>query len=104
MGWFLLKRSSMDPTKIPDLWASKWVRIQHKYYHLIAITLNLIIVAVMASITDWMSSFYLCLLAWMFVFHHSMFFINSLAHTWGSKTYAKELTAVDNFFLAFFTF
>lgn len=33
-----------------------------------------------------------------------MFSINSLAHTWGSKTYAKELTAVDNFFLAFLTF
>jgi stearoyl-CoA desaturase (delta-9 desaturase) len=33
-----------------------------------------------------------------------MFFINSLAHTWGSKTYAKELTAVDNFILAFLTF
>lgn len=58
----------------------------------------------MASVTDWASSIYLCFLAWMFVFHHSMFFINSLAHTWGSKTYAKELTAVDNFFLAFFTF
>jgi stearoyl-CoA desaturase (delta-9 desaturase) len=33
-----------------------------------------------------------------------MFFINSLAHTWGSKTYAKELTAVDNFILAFLHF
>jgi stearoyl-CoA desaturase (delta-9 desaturase) len=33
-----------------------------------------------------------------------MFSINSLAHTWGSKTFAKELTAVDNFFLAFITF
>ena len=104
MGWFLLRRPAMDPAKIPDLWASKWVRIQHKYYHQIAININILIVFFMAYLTDWKSSMYLCLLAWMFVFHHSMFFINSLAHTWGSKTYAKELTAVDNFILAFFTF
>lgn len=104
MGWFLLKRPSMDPTKIPDLWASKWVRFQHNHYRFIALNMNLIIVFSMAIMTDLFSSFYFCFLAWMFVFHHSMFFINSLAHTWGSKTYAKELTAVDNFILAFLTF
>lgn len=104
MGWFLLQRPAMDPTKIPDLWASKWVRFQHDHYRFIALNLNLIIVFSVAIMTGWFSSFYFCFLAWMFVFHHSMFFINSLAHTWGSKTYAKELTAVDNFILAFLTF
>lgn len=104
MGWFLLKRPAMDPTKIPDLWASKWVRFQHNHYLFIALNLNLIIVLGAGLLTDFFSSFYFCFLLWMFVFHHSMFFINSLAHTWGSKTYAKELTAVDNFFLAFLTF
>lgn len=94
----------MDPTKIPDLWASKWVRFQHHHYRFIALNLNLIIVFSMAMLTNWFSSFYFCFLAWMFVFHHSMFFINSLAHTWGSKTYVAELTAVDNFILAFLTF
>ncbi len=72
----------MDPTKIPDLWSSKWVRIQHRYYHQIAAVMNIIIVLIMSFVTDVLSSFYLCLFAWMFVFHHSMFFINSLAHTW----------------------
>lgn len=104
MGWFLLKRPAMDPTKIPDLWASKWVRFQHNHYRFLALNLNLIIILSIGLLTDFFSSFYFCFLAWMFVFHHSMFFINSLAHTWGSKTYAKELTAVDNFILAFLTF
>lgn len=103
MGWFLLKRPPMDPTKIPDLWARKWVRFQHNYYHLLTATSTIIIVIVMGFVSGWFTSIYLCL-AWMFFFHHSMFFINSLAHTWGSKTYAKELTAVDNFLLAFLTF
>jgi stearoyl-CoA desaturase (Delta-9 desaturase) len=104
MGWFLLKRPAMDPTKIPDLWANKWVRMQHRYYHALCALFNIIIVSLIASITWWASSLYFCFFGWMFFFHHSMFFINSLAHTWGSKTYAKELTAVDNFLLAFFTF
>ena len=104
MGWFLLERPAMNPTKIPDLWASKWVRFQHNNYRFIALNLNLIIVFSVAMLTNWFSSFYFCFLAWMFVFHHSMFFINSLAHTWGSRTYVAELTAVDNFILAFLTF
>jgi stearoyl-CoA desaturase (delta-9 desaturase) len=36
--------------------------------------------------------------------HHSTWFINSLCHTIGSKTYARELSAVDNALLALLTF
>jgi len=36
--------------------------------------------------------------------HHSTWFINSLCHTIGSKTYARELSAVDNVLLALLTF
>ncbi|MBP7823320.1 acyl-CoA desaturase [Candidatus Gracilibacteria bacterium] len=104
MGWFLYKRPPMDPTKIPDLWSNKWVRFQHQYYTILSFGINIIIVVIMGFMTDWLSSIYLCFFAWLMAFHHSMFSINSLAHTWGSKTYAKELTAVDNFFLAFLTF
>lgn len=94
----------MQPEKISDLWSRKWIRFQHNHYTILALNINLLIVLTMAYVTDWMSSIYLCLLCWLFLFHHSMLSINSFAHTWGSKTYAKELTAVDNFFLAFFTF
>jgi stearoyl-CoA desaturase (Delta-9 desaturase) len=51
MGWFLLKRPAMDPTKIPDLWADKWVRMQHRYYHALCALFNIIIVSLIASIT-----------------------------------------------------
>ncbi len=104
MWWFLLKRPDMDPKKIPDLWWSKWVRWQHQYYRSISIALNVFIVGWVSVVTDLFSGVYFCFLLWMFVFHHSMFFINSLAHTWWSRSYAKELTAVDNFILAFLTF
>ena len=37
------------------------------------------------------------------VSHHCTFFINSLAHFWGSRPYTTENTARDNGVLAFFT-
>jgi stearoyl-CoA desaturase (delta-9 desaturase) len=36
--------------------------------------------------------------------HHSTFFINSLAHIWGSQPYTDKNTARDNAVLAVFTF
>ncbi len=40
----------------------------------------------------------------LFIVHHSTWFINSLAHTWGSKSYYKELSAVDNYLISILTF
>ena len=36
--------------------------------------------------------------------HHFTFFINSLAHMWGSRPYTEENTARDNAVLALVTF
>ena len=38
------------------------------------------------------------------VVHHSTFFVNSLAHSFGSKAYDEESTARDNWFVALLTF
>jgi stearoyl-CoA desaturase (Delta-9 desaturase) len=35
--------------------------------------------------------------------HHTTFLINSAAHLWGKQPYAAEISARDNWFLAFFT-
>lgn len=104
IGWLFEKNRILDTTKIPDLWSNKWVRWQHQYYNWWVLITNLWLFVIVGMITDWMSAFFLVTLARICCFHHSMFSINSLAHTWGSKTYAKELTAVDNFILAFITF
>lgn len=37
------------------------------------------------------------------VVHHSTFFVNSLAHTFGSRTYDADATARDNWFVALLT-
>lgn len=50
-----------------------------------------------------MSALYLCILMRIMIVHHGMFAINSVAHTWGERTYRRELTAVDNWIMAFIT-
>ena len=39
----------------------------------------------------------------LFLSHHLTWFINSLAHCWGARTFSKEQSAVDNYILAFLT-
>ena len=53
---------------------------------------------------DWFGSFVIVFLLRLFVAHHCTWFINSLAHMWGSKPYSTEHSAVNNFFLAFITY
>ena len=40
----------------------------------------------------------------MVMTHHTTFFINSLAHIWGSQPFTDRNSARDNGILAFFTF
>ena len=47
-----------------------------------------------------LASFVGCVLLRIFTIHHCTWFINSLAHMWGSRTYSAEQTAADNAVLA----
>ena len=51
-----------------------------------------------------LASFVGCVLLRIFTIHHCTWFINSLAHMWGSRTYSAEQTAADNAVLALLTF
>ena len=51
-----------------------------------------------------LASFYMGFLMRMAMIHHCTWFINSLCHTYGAKTYARELSAVDNAIMALLTF
>jgi stearoyl-CoA desaturase (delta-9 desaturase) len=52
---------------------------------------------------DWLGAFVLLWWTRLAVSHHLTWFINSLAHWWGSQTYSKEHSAVDNYVLAMLT-
>ncbi|WP_129775183.1 acyl-CoA desaturase [Peristeroidobacter soli] len=106
MGWMLRNYESgkQDFRNAKDLEANPIVAFQHKHYVLIATAMNL----GLPLLLGWMNgniwgSLLLGGFLRLVVSHHCTFFINSLAHFWGSRPYTTENTARDNGVLALFT-
>jgi len=106
IGWMLRNHPSgkVDFRNAKDLEANPIVRFQHKYYLPLAIGMNVgvpLLLGVMHG--DIWGSLLLGGFLRLVVSHHCTFFINSLAHFWGSRPYTTENTARDNGILALFT-
>lgn len=103
--WLFEKPERFDPKVVPGLMKNKLLRFQDRYYGILFLATNIIVwLFVGWLLNDYIGAF---LLAWwtrLFLVHHFTFFINSLAHTWGSRTFSNEESAVDNFIIAFLTF
>ncbi|MEK7583871.1 MAG: acyl-CoA desaturase, partial [Patescibacteria group bacterium] len=92
------------PKYVPDLLKSKLLMFQHRHYLTLAFLSNVIIFFVVGSLTgEYLGAFVLAWWGRLFALHHLTWFVNSLAHYWGERTYSKEQSAVDNYLLAFFT-
>ncbi|RME31502.1 acyl-CoA desaturase, partial [Candidatus Woesearchaeota archaeon] len=105
MFWFMKRRPPYDFGKVPDLMRNKLLRFQHEYYAWLVVGTNSVAtLAVWALTGDLAGAFIISWWTRLFFTHHATFFINSLAHTWGAKPYAREQTAVDNYLMAFLTF
>ena len=106
MGWMLRNHESgkQDFRNAKDLEANPIVAFQHKHYVLIATAMNLGLPLLLGLINGniW-GSLLLGGFLRLVVSHHCTFFINSLAHFWGSRPYTTENTARDNGVLALFT-
>ena len=106
MGWMLRNYESgkQDFRNAKDLEANPIVAFQHKHYVLIATAMNLGLPLLLGLINGniW-GSLLLGGFLRLVVSHHCTFFINSLAHFWGSRPYTTENTARDNGVLALFT-
>lgn len=78
---------------------------QHKHYVLLALLTNFGIPIALGLLYGDLIGFVLVVGALRLVLsHHTTFFINSLAHIWGTQPYTSKNTARDNGILAFFTF
>ncbi len=105
MLWLFDKDVPIDKNAIHDLRQNKLLVWQHKHYTAATIGINMIsFLFVGWLLKDFIGAFVLSWWTRLFVSHHFTWFINSLAHCWGAKTYSKEQTAVDNFLLALVTF
>jgi len=103
--WLFKKRQKVILDEVPDLKKNKLVMFQDKHFGLLTTILNVIPFLLFGYITkDYLGSFLIVFALRTVLFHEVTWFINSLAHFYGSKHYIKEISAVDNYILAFFTF
>lgn len=108
IGWMLREHQATrysDYSNCKDLQKDRIVMWQHKYYLPIVLVSNFSITIFLGWLNG--SILGMILLAGvtrLVLVHHVTFFINSLAHIWGSRPFTDQNTARDNGVLAFFTF
>jgi len=107
MGWILRDYPSgkNDFTNAKDLERDPIVMFQHRWYLPLTLAMNIVLpLALGWAVGDMWGVFLLGGLLRLVVNHHFTWFINSLAHMWGSQPYTDENTARDNPALAFLTY
>jgi stearoyl-CoA desaturase (delta-9 desaturase) len=107
MGWILRNYPSgvNDFTNAKDLERDPIVMFQHRYYLPLTLATNFgLPFALGWAVGDVWGVFLLGGLLRLVINHHFTWFINSLAHMWGTQPYTDENTARDNPLLAFVTY
>jgi len=106
MGWMLREYPSgrVDFSNVKNIMKDPIVMWQYKYYLPIVIAMNVGVPLVLGLIFgDVLGMLLLAGILRIVTTHHVTFFINSIAHKWGSQPYTDENTARDNAFFAFLT-
>jgi len=103
--WMFTRGRKIDPKVVSDLMRNKMIVFQHRYYGLCMLASNTLVFLFFGwLLNDYWSAFLFTWLVRMFLLHHTTWFINSLAHTWGSQKYSEEHSAVDNYILCLLTY
>lgn len=103
--WLMDEPRPIKKKVVGDLMQNSWVMWQHRHVKLAMIGSNILVFLFFGwLLSDFIGSFFLVFWARLFCSHHCTWFINSLAHTWGSKPFCKEQSAVNNFIISFLTF
>lgn len=106
MGWMLRhwKTSEVDFSQAKDLENDAIVMWQHNHYWTLVWLFNLGIPIVLGLLVGDVLGMVLLASAFRLAFsQHCTFFINSLAHTWGRRTYSDEDSSRDNGVIALLT-
>lgn len=103
--WMFYKSEPIDRKVVADLCRNPLVMFQHRHYPLLMVLTNVIAVLVMGwFFHDMLTSFVFIWGGRLFLLHHFTWFINSLAHTWGTKPFGQEHSAVDCYAMSLLTF
>jgi stearoyl-CoA desaturase (Delta-9 desaturase) len=93
-----------DFSNIPDLRREKLLVLQHRFYVPLVLVTNFgFPLAAGWLLGEVWGTFLLAGVLRLVLSHHFTFFINSLAHMWGSRPYTEDNSARDNAVLAFLT-
>lgn len=106
IGWMLrdYPSGSIDYSVVPDLQRDPIVMWQHRWYWTLVLVTNVAVPMLLGWIVgDFWGVFLLAGVFRLVLNHHLTFFINSLAHIWGSQPYTDENSARDNWFIAMMT-
>lgn len=104
MGWMFYKESVGLEIKAPDLLKDKLVVNQDKYYLIWAIGSGFLFPTLVGwALGSWLAGLVVAGSLRIFLTQQSTFFVNSLCHTLGRKTYSKEISARDSLLVAFLT-
>lgn len=105
MFWLFRKTEPLDQKVVADLYRNKLLLFQHKYYALLMVLTNALMTLFVGYIlNDYLGAFVITWGVRLFFLHHFSWFINSIAHTWGSQSFSQEHTAVDNYLISLVTF
>jgi stearoyl-CoA desaturase (delta-9 desaturase) len=106
IGWMLRNYPSGESNykNAPDLLNDPLVMFQHNYYIPLVLVTNFGLTALIGwAVGDIWGVMLMAGLVRLVMSHHFTFFINSLAHMFGTQPYTDENTARDNPWLAFVT-
>ncbi|GAC1309170.1 MAG: fatty acid desaturase [Steroidobacteraceae bacterium] len=107
IGWMLRHYPSGEPDfrTVRELERDPLLRLQHRFYVPIALTMNFGVPLALGWATgDVLGTFLLAGVLRLVLSHHFTFFINSLAHIWGAQPYTEDNTARDNPVVALLTY
>lgn len=103
--WLFEKPKEIENKVISDLQRNPLLRFQHRFYGTLMVITNVLCVLFVGWwLNDYLGAFLFAWLVRLFFLHHFTWFINSLAHTWGARTFCQELSAVDNYLISLVTF
>lgn len=103
--WLFKRQAPINESLVKDLLRDPVVRSQHEHYFVWAIGSNVLVsVAAGLALGDLWGAVIFVFLLRLFLAHHGTWFINSIAHIWGSRPYSTEHSAVNNFVIALLTY
>lgn len=103
--WILERPRKIEDKVVADLLKNPLVRFQDRYsVRLMIVTNFLAFVTVGFLCQDYLGAFVMALWLRLFITHHFTWFINSLAHTFGTKPFSQEISAVNNWLISLVTF